>query len=63
MSADRYAGHAEDTGSAGGEDLPARDHAGCFLVALRTGCGMLLLQVLMALAIITAALISLLFFR
>lgn len=45
------------------EDLPPRDHAGCLIVALRTGCGMLLLQALMAIAIIAAALVSLLFFR
>ncbi|HSJ06714.1 MAG TPA: hypothetical protein VK936_08430 [Longimicrobiales bacterium] len=48
---------------AGGEDLPPRDHLGCLLVALRTGCGMTLLWALMAMAILGAALVSLLFFR
>ena len=49
----------------GGEhhDLPPRDHAGCLMLALRTGCGMALIQILMALAIIAAALFSLLLFR
>lgn len=47
----------------GGEDLPPRDNVGCLLVAIRTGCGMMLIQALMALAIILAALVSLLFFR
>jgi hypothetical protein len=51
------------TGAAGGEDLPPRDHVGCLIVALRTGCGMILLQAIMAAAIIVAALFSLLFFR
>ncbi|CAN5894483.1 hypothetical protein BH23GEM9_BH23GEM9_33310 [soil metagenome] len=46
-----------------GEDLPPRDHAGCILAALRVGCGMIMLQALMALAILAAALISLLFYR
>jgi hypothetical protein len=46
-----------------GEPLPARDPAGCLMVALRAGCGMAALQILMALAIILAALFSLLFFR
>jgi hypothetical protein len=50
-------------GAAGGEDLPPRDHVGCALVALRTGCGMILLQAIMAAAIAAAALFSLLFFR
>lgn len=48
---------------AGGEDLPPRDHAGCLIVAVRAGCGMALIQTLMALAIILAALLSLLLFR
>lgn len=48
---------------ADGEPLPPRDHAGCFYVAARAGCGMALIQILMALGIILAALISLLFFR
>jgi hypothetical protein len=47
----------------GGETPSPRDHAGCLLVALRAGCGMLSLQILMALAILAVALISLLFFR
>jgi hypothetical protein len=47
----------------GGEDLPPRDSVGCLLVAIRTGCGMMLIQALMALAILLAALVSLLFFR
>jgi hypothetical protein len=47
----------------GGEELPPRDHMGCFVLALRTGCGMALIQVLMALAIIGAAVLSFLFFR
>jgi hypothetical protein len=47
----------------GGEDLPPRDHVGCLIVALRTGCGMILLQAIMAAAIIAVALLSLLFFR
>jgi hypothetical protein len=51
------------SGHAGGEDLPPRDHVGCLLAALRLGCGMMLLQGLMFLAIILAALFSLLFFR
>ena len=46
-----------------GEYLPPRDNAGCLLLALRTGCGMALIQILMALGIIVAALLSLLFFR
>jgi hypothetical protein len=33
------------------------------MLAIRTGCGMALIQFLMALAIIAAALLSLLFFR
>jgi hypothetical protein len=49
--------------SDGGEDLPPRDHVGCLILAVRTGCGMMLLQALMALAILLAALVSLLFFR
>jgi hypothetical protein len=44
------------TGADGGEDLPPRDHVGCLIVALRTGCGMILLQAIMAAAIIIAAL-------
>jgi hypothetical protein len=46
-----------------GDDLPPRDHVGCLLVALRTGCGMALLWILMGLAILAAALLSLLIFR
>lgn len=46
-----------------GEPLPPRDSVGCVMVALRAGCGMAALQILMALAIILAALFSLLFFR
>lgn len=45
------------------EDLPPRDNAGCLILAMRTGCGMALIQVLMALGILLAALLSLLFFR
>lgn len=48
---------------AGGEPLPPRDPGGCLMVALRAGCGMAALQILMALGIILAALLSLLFFR
>jgi hypothetical protein len=33
------------------------------MLALRTGCGMALIQILMALAIIAAALLSFIFFR
>ena len=47
----------------GGEQLSPRDTVGCFLLALRTGCGMALIQILMALAIIAAAVLSLIFFR
>lgn len=47
----------------GGEPLPPRDHGGCLLVTLRAGCGMAVLQILMALAILAVALLSLLFFR
>lgn len=47
----------------GGEPLPPRDNLGCLILACRTGCGMALLQILMALGIILAAVISLLFFR
>ena len=46
-----------------GEDLPPRDNVGCIILALRTGCGMALIQILMAIGIIIAALVSLLFFR
>jgi hypothetical protein len=46
-----------------GEDLPPRDNVGCLMLAIRTGCGMALIQILMALAIVGAALLSLLFFR
>jgi hypothetical protein len=46
-----------------GADLPARDRVGCLLLVLRTGCGMALIQILMALAIIGAAILSLIFFR
>jgi len=47
----------------GGEDLPPRDTLGCLFAAARVGCMMSLLQVLMLLAIVFAALVSLLFFR
>jgi hypothetical protein len=46
-----------------GEDLPPHDTVGCLYAAARVGCGMMVLQILMALAIIFAALFSLLFFR
>jgi hypothetical protein len=36
---------------------------GCLYAAIRVGCGMMLLQAIMALAILFAALVSLLFFR
>jgi hypothetical protein len=49
--------------SAGGEDLPPRDAVGCFYAMARTGCMMAMLQILMLLAILFAALVSLLFFR
>jgi hypothetical protein len=49
--------HADD------EQLPPRDTTGCCLLALRTGCGMALIQIFMALAIILAAILSLIFFR
>jgi hypothetical protein len=52
----------EDVG-AGGEPLPPRDPVGCLYFAARVGCGMAILQILMALAIILVALISLFFFR
>ena len=45
------------------EELPPRDNMGCLMLALRTGCGMALIQILMALAIIAAALLSLALFR
>jgi hypothetical protein len=48
---------------AGGEDLPPRDYVGCLYAALRTGCGMAMLWILMAAAIAGAALFSLLFVR
>jgi hypothetical protein len=48
---------------AGGEDLPPRDAVGCLYAAARTGCMMGILQILMLLAILFAALVSLLFFR
>lgn len=53
------------TADAGPDDepLPPRDPVGCVMVALRAGCGMAALQILMALAILLAALFSLLFFR
>jgi hypothetical protein len=47
----------------GGEPLPPRDPGGCLWVIARAGCGMAGLQILMALAIILAALLSLLLFR
>jgi hypothetical protein len=46
-----------------GEPLPPRDPAGCVLAAFRLGCGMAALQILMAIAIIAAALLSLFLFR
>jgi hypothetical protein len=52
----------EDDNHGGGGQLPPRDHAGCLLVALRTGCGMTILWLIMALAILAAALVSLLIF-
>jgi hypothetical protein len=52
-----------DHDSAGGEDLPPRDAVGCLYAMVRTGCLMSLLQALMLLAILFAALVSLLFFR
>ncbi|MBR9988825.1 MAG: hypothetical protein KFH98_03660 [Gemmatimonadetes bacterium] len=48
---------------AGGEPLPPRDAGGCAIAAARLGCGMALLQILMAIAILLAALFSLLLFR
>jgi hypothetical protein len=48
---------------ANGEDLPPRDTVGCLLAAGRAGCGMALIQFLMALAILLAALASFFFFR
>lgn len=48
---------------ADGEPLPPRDNVGCILAAARLGCGMAILQILMALAILLAALFSFLFFR
>lgn len=53
----------DETLGPGGEDLPPRDPLGCLFAAARVGCMMSLLQVLMLLAIIFAALVSLLFFR
>jgi hypothetical protein len=50
-------------GSGGGEDLPPHDTVGCLFAMARLGCTMALLQILMLLAIIFAALVSLLFFR
>ena len=47
----------------GGEPLPPRDAGGCLWVIARAGCGMAALQILMAIAIIIAALLSLLLFR
>lgn len=46
-----------------GEELPPRDNVGCIFAMARLGCGMVILQVLMFLAIAFAALVSLLFFR
>jgi hypothetical protein len=45
------------------DDLPPRDNVGCLIAAARVGCGMMILQILMALAILFAAVFSLLFFR
>jgi hypothetical protein len=50
-------------GDGAGEHTPPRDTVGCLLLALRTGCGMALIQILMAVAIIAAAILSLIFFR
>ncbi|HSJ26365.1 MAG TPA: hypothetical protein VK929_16920 [Longimicrobiales bacterium] len=47
----------------GGEDLPPHDTVGCLYAIARLGCFMSLLQALMFLAIIAAAIVSLLFFR
>jgi hypothetical protein len=47
----------------GGEPLPPHDPAGCVIAIFRAGCGMAVLQILMALAILAVALLSLLFFR
>jgi hypothetical protein len=62
LSADVDDGSARDA-DGDGEPLPPRDPAGCMMVALRAGCGMAALQILMALGILLAALLSLLFFR
>ncbi|HEX2167644.1 MAG TPA: hypothetical protein VHG09_10475, partial [Longimicrobiales bacterium] len=47
----------------GGEPLPPPDPGGCLWVIARAGCGMAALQILMALGILLAALLSLLLFR
>jgi hypothetical protein len=51
------------SGGGGDDDLPPHDHVGCLLAAVRAGCGMALIQVLMAIAILLVALISFFFFR
>ena len=57
----------QTSGSASGppvtDDLPPHDHAGCLWVAVRAGCGMAILYILMAIGIALAALLSLLLFR
>lgn len=63
MSAGVDEGSARGDADADGESLPPRDPAGCMMVAFRAGCGMAALQILMALGILLAALLSLLFFR
>jgi hypothetical protein len=52
-----------DGGRADGEDLPPRDVGGCLVAAARAGCGMAMIQILMAAAILLAAIVSLLVFR
>jgi hypothetical protein len=52
-----------DQPEAAGEPLPPRDNVGCLYLIARTGCFLSLLQALMALAILLAALFSLLLFR
>lgn len=46
-----------------GEPLPPPDVLGCLAAVFRTGCMMSILQLLMALAILLAALFSLFLFR
>jgi hypothetical protein len=54
---------AREHDAAGGEDLPPRDTVGCLYAAARVGCSMALLQVLMLLAILFAAIVSFFLFR